>query len=215
MVCARSLLLWSIKSRDVDLKISKRTITVFHTEKDCTICSWKFLEIRPRIFRLGNLNFLCNFSQLPLCSICLFTVLFRADVDFFIFLACSLVRDLFSSGCRNNYPPPSSPTCPVLSHTYVFCPYPQFFNTSDTDLLEISACLKLVLVPFSSLLLTYCAVIIFEQKCRLTYSSVISVCISNNLPADLNTLIHVTSVFFLPDRGGGSLMAEACRAYPA
>ena len=110
-------------------------------------------------------------------------------------------------------PPLPAPSCPT---PMFFVPtHNSFFNTSDTDLLEISACLKLVLVPFSSLLLTYCAVIIFEQKCRLTYSSVISVCISNNLPADLNTLIHVTSVFFLPDGGGGSLMAEACRAYPA
>ena len=50
VVCARSLLLWSIKSHDLDLKNSKRTIIVFHTGKDCTICPWKFLEIRPEIF---------------------------------------------------------------------------------------------------------------------------------------------------------------------
>ena len=37
-------------------------------------------------------------------NISLFTVLFTADVGFFsFFLACFLVRDLFSSGCRNNY----------------------------------------------------------------------------------------------------------------
>ena len=58
--------------------------------------------------------------------------------------------------------------------------------------------------------------IIIEQKCHVTYSSVISVCISNNVPADLNTSIHVTSVFFSSRKGeGGSLMAEACRAYLA
>ena len=74
--------------------------------------------------------------------------------------------------------------------------------------------------------------IIIEQKCHVTYSSVISVCISNNLPADLNTSIHVTSGFFFlleRGRGGGggirngsvefssfiALMAEACRAYLA
>ena len=62
--------------------------------------------------------------------------------------------------------------------------------------------------------------IIIEQKCHVTYSSVISVCISNNLPADLNTSIHVSSVFFPSGQGGGggggnSLMAEACRAYLA
>ena len=37
----------------------------------------------------------------------------------------------------------------------------------------------------------------------------------HNLLADLNTSIHVTSVFFPFGKGGGggSLMAEACRAY--
>ena len=64
--------------------------------------------------RLGvNLNFLCNFSQLLLSNISLFTVLFTADVGFFSFLTCFLVRDLFSSGRRHNPRPPPPPTSPV------------------------------------------------------------------------------------------------------
>ncbi len=63
----------------------------------------------------ANLKFLCNFSQLPLSNIGLFTVLFTAYAGFFFFfLACFLVRDMFSSGCRINYPPPPPrPTRPV------------------------------------------------------------------------------------------------------
>ena len=61
----------------------------------------------------ANLNFLRNFSQLPLSNISLFTALFTAYVGFFRFLACFLVRDMFSSGCRNNYPPPPTPTRPT------------------------------------------------------------------------------------------------------
>ena len=45
--------------------------------------------------------------------------------------------------------------------------------------------------------------IIIEQKCHVTYSFVISVCVSNNLPADLNTSIHVTSIFFPSGKEGG------------
>ena len=40
--------------------------------------------------------------------------------------------------------------------------------------------------------------IITEQKCHVTYSSVTSVCISKNVPTDLNTSIHVTGDFFFP-----------------
>ena len=42
--------------------------------------------------------------------------------------------------------------------------------------------------------------------------------IPQNLPTDLNSSIHVTSDFFLLERGwrgGDFLMAEASRAYPA
>ena len=59
---------------------------------------------------------------------------------------------------------------------------------------------------------------IIEQKCHVTYSSVISVCISKNVPADFNTSIHVSGVtfffnFFRKREGvGDSLLAEACRA---
>ena len=60
--------------------------------------------------------------------------------------------------------------------------------------------------------------VVIEQKCHVTYSPVISVCISKNVPADFNTSIHVTGVFFffkfLPEKGGvgDSLMAQVCRA---
>ena len=61
--------------------------------------------------------------------------------------------------------------------------------------------------------------IIIEQKCHVTYSSVISVCISKNVPEDIdfNTSIHVTGVFFSysfwkRERVGDYLMAEASRA---
>ena len=67
----------------------------------------------------ANLNFLCNFSQLSLSNISLFTVLFTAYVGFFVFLACFLVRDMFSSGCRINYPPPGA--LPAPSRPYAFC----------------------------------------------------------------------------------------------
>ena len=67
VVCARSLLLWSIKSHDVDLsvfclllylwfkprshwKIPSEQLSSSTLEKDCTICPWKFPEIRPGIF---------------------------------------------------------------------------------------------------------------------------------------------------------------------
>ena len=69
----------------------------------------------------ANLNFLCNFSQLSLSNISLFTVLFTAYVGFFVFLACFLVRDMFSSGCRINYPPPTPPALPAPSRPYAFC----------------------------------------------------------------------------------------------
>ena len=40
----------------------------------------------PEVVKTGsaNLIFLCNFSQLPLSNITLFTVLFTADVVFFV-----------------------------------------------------------------------------------------------------------------------------------
>ena len=44
--------------------------------------------IIPEVMKTGsaNLNFLCNFSQLPLSNITLFTVLFTVGVIFFFFL---------------------------------------------------------------------------------------------------------------------------------
>ena len=47
-----------------------------------------FLYI-PEVMKTGsaNLNFLCNFSQLPLSNISLFTVLFTAYAGFFHFFS--------------------------------------------------------------------------------------------------------------------------------
>ena len=68
VVCARSLLLWSIKSHDADLSLfflllymwfkprghwklhSQRTIIVFHNGKRLYHLPWKLPEIRPGIF---------------------------------------------------------------------------------------------------------------------------------------------------------------------
>ena len=47
----------------------------------------------------ANVTFLCNFSQLFLSNINLFTVLFTADVRFFF--VCFQARDLCRSGCRH------------------------------------------------------------------------------------------------------------------
>ena len=71
----------------------------------------------PGVMKTGsaNLNFLCNFSQLPQCLIlaCLLCSLRLLSV-FFVFIGYFLVRDLFSSGCRYNYfPSPPYPTRPA------------------------------------------------------------------------------------------------------
>ena len=67
VVCASSLLSWSIKSHDVDLsvfclllyfwfkprshwKIPNEQLSSSTLENDCTICPWKFAAIRPGIF---------------------------------------------------------------------------------------------------------------------------------------------------------------------
>ena len=111
----------------------------------------------PAVMKTGsgvNLNFLCNFSQLLLSNISLFTVLFTADVGFFSFLACFLVRDLFSSGRRHNHRlPPPPPHQPRPAPRFFVPTHNSFSNTSDTELFEISARLKLVSVPFGGLLL--------------------------------------------------------------
>ena len=55
---------------------------------------------------------------------------------------------------------------------------------------------------------------VFQQAPDISISDYIP----QNLPTDLNSSIHVTSDFFLLERGwrgGDFLMAEASRAYPA
>ena len=71
VVCARSLLLWSIKSHDVDLsvfclllyfwfkprshwKIPSEQLSSSTLEKDWTICPWKFPEFRPNFWSNGK-----------------------------------------------------------------------------------------------------------------------------------------------------------------
>ena len=55
-----------------------------------------------------------------------------------------------------------------------------------------------------------CALAVFVEFCEL------SDCIPKNIPADLNTLIHVTGVCFPSGKEGRNfLMAEACQAYLA
>ena len=73
---------------------------------------------------------------------------FTAYVGLFVFLACFLVTDMFSSECRNNYPIAPYPLRPtpmrfVPTHT-------SFFNTSVAELFEMSARLKLVSVPLKA-----------------------------------------------------------------
>ena len=65
---------------------------------------------------------------------------------FFFFFACFVVRDWCRSGCRQNYylTPPS---------LFFFPTHNSFFNSSDSSQFEISGSLKLVSVPFSSLVL--------------------------------------------------------------
>ena len=104
-----------------------------------------YLELwKPGRHSLTFHNVLCLILAFLLCCSRLMSI-------FFAFLACFLVRNLFSSECRNNYIPPAQP---APSHPYVFVPtHNSFFNTSDTELFQISARLKLVSLPFSSLLL--------------------------------------------------------------
>ena len=63
----------------------------------------------------------------------------------FFFLACLVVRDLCTSGCRQNY---------YLTPPSIFFPtHNSFFNTSDSYQFEIRGRLRLVSVMFSSLVL--------------------------------------------------------------
>ena len=99
-------------------------------------------------------NFLCDFSQLLLSNISLFTVLFTLiSVFLFVFLfvwvfCFFLVRDLCRNGCRHNYSPPPPP--PIPPRPYVFAlTHNSLFNTSDSYSKSVRA-LKLVSVPLSS-----------------------------------------------------------------
>ena len=70
-------------------------------------------------------------------------------LNFHCLIVCLVVSDLCRSGCRQNYyltPPP--PPLPI-----VFPTHNSFFNASDSYQFEISGRLKLVSVPFSSLVL--------------------------------------------------------------
>ena len=80
-----------------------------------------------------------NFPCLRACLLCCLLMTF--------FFACSVVRDLCRSGCRQNYyltlPPPSLP--PSFLPYGFFPTHNSLLNTSDSyNLCEISARLKLV-----------------------------------------------------------------------
>ena len=80
----------------------------------------KKINYMPGVLKTGSANrniFCVTFSQLPLSNISFFTVLFTANVGFF--LGC---------GCRQNYHPAST-------RPYVFVPtHNSLFNTSDSYL---------------------------------------------------------------------------------
>ena len=79
----------------------------------------------------------------------MFTALFAyVVVVFFFVLACFVVRDLCTSGCRQNYYRPPPPSLPPI-----FLSLPTILSLIQLTVIEISARLKLFSVPFSSLLL--------------------------------------------------------------
>ena len=99
----------------------------------------------PGVMKTGsaNLNFCATFHNFPcLRSACLLCCSWLISV-FLVFLACFLVRDMFSSGCRHNYPFPA-PYPPRPAPMFFVPTHNSFFNTSDSELFEISARLKLV-----------------------------------------------------------------------
>ena len=87
---------------------------------------------------------LCNFSQLPLSN-SLFTVLFAYVVFGFFWLVLWLGICVELDVDRITILTPLPP--------YFFPTHNSFFNTSDSYQFEISGRLKLVSVPFSSLVL--------------------------------------------------------------
>ena len=104
-----------------------------------------------------NLNFLSNCSQLLLSHISLFTLLLTVLLTVGFFCCCYLafrlgicfqvdVDIIFPSSL---HPPRPAPMISSLAT------HNSYFNTSDTELFEISARLKLVSVPFSGLLLDF------------------------------------------------------------
>ena len=63
-----------------------------------------------------------------------------------LFFACFVVRDLCRSGCRQNY-------YLTTPHPLLIFSLPTILSLTQVTVIEISARLKLVSVPFSSLLL--------------------------------------------------------------
>ena len=69
----------------------------------------------PGVMKTRFANF-CNFSQLPLSN-SLFTVLFA----YVFFFAWFVVRDLWRSGCRQNYYLAPPPPLPIFSSPTILC----------------------------------------------------------------------------------------------
>ena len=78
----------------------------------------------PGVMKTGsaNLNFWCNFSQLPLSNISLFAVLFTAYVGFFrVFLLAFWEGICFQVDVELITPLPSPRAFPAPSRPYAFC----------------------------------------------------------------------------------------------
>ena len=98
---------------------------------------------------LPNLTFLCNFLQLLLSNISLFTVLFTNDFGvFLIFFAAFWLGICIEMEVEIITTPSPYPTPPLC-----VCPYPQFSLFYKLQFLEIILRPKLISVPLSSLLL--------------------------------------------------------------
>ena len=81
----------------------------------------------------GKPNFLCNFSQLLLSSISLFTVLRTADFGFFVFVFFFFAAFWLGICVEMDVDIITTPSPPILPRSYVFAlTHNSLFNTSDS-----------------------------------------------------------------------------------
>ena len=160
----------------------------------------------PGVVKIGsaNLNFLCNFSQLPLSNISLFTVLFTAYVGFFrVFELAFWLGICFQVDVEiiTAPPPHARLTRPVPS--LCFLSLPTILSLIQVALSHLKSVRPLSWFRFRLAVYFY---ILCSDNYWAEMSRNLFLCISNNLPEDLNASIHVTSVFFFPSgkRGGGN-----------